>query len=331
MNTQPISNGWRQTALPGFILAVVSLAVGSCGPGANDPDFVRKIPGTERMAAAAGSMYVSPDERWMTYFTCIPEPYLIDGLVSIELSTGRRVEHSLGEIRNKERGGEERELYSEAVSNEGAEAGWYDRYLYISLLKGDYLVVDNGDPLVAVGRLPDGRPASFLMLSDGPAWGTWCQELNTRRNDGRRLVDLSSVEDYSAAWQAGRYGEATYWLDHDTNTIVAGRAGRKDVGVAKIPSGGLLTKTTLTSLRVSPNESYLAYVVWHHSRHIPLPGMRDDVHVIDLASGRDRVACSFRMVGNMQWSTEGRRLYLTGDNPDDSRGVYIVDVAKVFD
>lgn len=331
MDTQPISNGWRQTALLGLILAVTSLAVGSCGPIANDPEFVRKIPGTERMAATAGSMYLAPDESWLTYFTCIPEPYLIDGLVSIELATGRRVEHRLGEIRDQERGGDERQLYLEAVSNHGRETGWYDRHLYISLLRGDYLVVENDDPVIIVGRLPDKHPRIPLMLSDGPAWETWRQEVNRRLGERQRVSDLTQIKAYSSAWCAGRYAEKLYWWDRDSNTIVAGHPGRNERRVSNLPSGGLFTKATLTSLRISPDESHLAYVVWHHSRYIPLPGMRDDVHVIELASGRDRVACRFRGAENLQWSPDGKRLYLSGNNPDDSRGVYIVDVLRAFD
>jgi hypothetical protein len=317
--------------LLGCILAVISLAITSCGQVANDPDFVTKIPGTERMAAAIGSMYVSPDERWMTYFTCIPEPFLIDGLVSIELATGRRVEHQLGEKRDEEHGEEDRKLYLEAVSNYGTETGWYDRSLYILLLKGDYLVVDNGDPVVAVGRLPDKLPRSPLMLPDGPAWGTWCQELNRRLGDRRRFFSLSSVEDFSAAWRGSRYAEAIYWWNGDSRTIMADRSGHEIDKVAAVSDGGLFWEARFVCLRVSPDESYLAYHVRHRLRYILSPAVRDVVHVIELESGRDRVVCGFRLVENLQWSPDGKRLYLTGNNPDDSRGVYVIDVVKAFD
>lgn len=331
LNTLQNRIGWRRTSWSCAILGALALVLMSCGLGANNSEFVTKIPGTEDMAGAVGSMYVSPDERWITFFTLDRKSYLYNGLVSVELATGHRVEHHLDLVADDERAENERELYDEILGSMGNNTGWHDGRLYLPLLRvSNYLAVDNSDSTMVFVKLTDKRPQSPLMLSDGPEWGTWRRALNSRLDRSNRAHDRSAVEEHSAAWQNNGYAANMYRWNNESNSIVSDTPGQGAKRIFDVSGGGFFSRTVLGELRVSPNESYLAYIVASRPRFIPSPVNQDNVHVIDLASGRDQLICRFRLAGNLQWSPDGNRLYLTGNNPDETRGVYVINVAKAF-
>ena len=90
----------------------------------------------------------------------------------------------------------------------------------------------------------------------------------------------------------------------------------------------------VTSLLISPDEQYLAVVLTTNVRSpVPLPTMRDELHVLDLTSGAHRrVGGSYRLLGDMMWSEDSRRLYYAAANGKiaDGRedGVFRVDFSQ---
>jgi len=329
LNTLQNRFRWRRTACRCVVVVVLALILTSCGRRINDPEFVTRIPGTENIAAATGSMYVSPDERWVVFFTADRISSFVDGLVSYELSSGRRVEHNLDEIPSDVRRAMGERPYLGVLAYKGGHSGWRNNRLFLpTLMKGRYsaLIVDNEDPSISIGSLPRGP----MLLSDGPDWETWLEVLNNRLGPRQHIDDLTQTRLYSSAWKSEQYAVTTYWWARKSNTILSGSPNQDADQVATISSGSLFDEADFVNLRVSPDESYLSYVIRHRPRFFVSPAIRDAVHVIDLASGKDRVVCRFRLAGNLQWSPDSKRLYLTGNNPDDTRGVYVIDVAKAF-
>ena len=88
-------------------------------------------------------------------------------------------------------------------------------------------------------------------------------------------------------------------------------------------------KTSITELRISTNEQYVAYVLYSKlEAPIPLPDMKDEVFVRDLKSGKERKIADCRMTGNLIWSPDSSRLYFTVIN--GHTGIYRVNVRVLF-
>ncbi len=313
-----------------MLLAVAALTLTACtgSPPSHDGPWMSRIPNTGRMTAAVGSMYVSPDEEWITFFEQNGVGLAV-GLASIELATGRRVEHHLDQLPPADMARLGSDPFNLLEANQGAGAGWRDGILYLSNpARGprDALVVVNSEPAITCGSKPRGR----LLMSDGPAWYSWSQTLKGRLGQGSAVNGLWDAMKCSAAWRNGRYDETTYAYDADSRAIVAREAGHETQKIAGLPRSGPFRDVKLKILRVSPGESYLAYVLSYGTGLILSPVMKDVVKIVDLATGRTRTVCSFRLVGNLFWSGGGRQLFLTGNDPDESRGVYVVDVGEVF-
>jgi hypothetical protein len=83
-------------------------------------------------------------------------------------------------------------------------------------------------------------------------------------------------------------------------------------------------------LRVSPDESYLAYVEGRSTALVLTPYHVDVLKVIDLASGKTRSICSFRYIQDLFWSTDGTRLFLAGSDQNSSNSAYVADIARAF-
>lgn len=313
-----------------MLLAVAALAMTACvgSPPSHDGPWMSRIPNTERTSGAMGSMYVSPGEEWITFFESNYVGVAV-GLASIELATGRRVEHHLDQLPPADLIRLGSDPFNLLEANQGAGTGWRDGTLYLkNFARGprDALVVVNSEPAITCGTKPRGR----LLISDGPDWYSWSQTLKRRLGQGAAINDLWGAMKYSAAWHNGRYDETTYAYDRESRSIVAREPGLEERRITGLPRSGPFRDVDLTILRVSPGESYLAYVLSYGTGLILSPVMKDVVKVVDLATGKTRTVCSFRLAGNLSWSGDGRRLFLTGNDPDESRGVYVVDVGEVF-
>ena len=319
----------RERAL-GLLLGMTIFAMTACTgrPPGDDKPWMTRIPNTERITGASGSMFVSPGEKWIAFFVG-NDVGLAAGLASVEVASGRRIEHNLHKVSAADLGRFGRNPFSRLEANRGFLPGWHEGVLYLPDpgAPRDALIVVNSEPAIAFGR----QPSDQLMVSDGPGWDSWYTELESR-TDGKRAVNggITMLRQYSAAWRNSRYDATTYAYDFDSRSIVAREPGGEVRKIVDLPHGGIGQRVVLSQLRVSPDESYLAYVLGYSSSLFLSPGMAEVVNVVDLVTGKTRAICSFRITENLYWSADGTRLYLTGHDSRTSQGAYIVDVAQAF-
>ncbi len=316
------------SAIAVFGLSWMAILGGCAVPTENDPAIVTKVLGTDSVTGAIGSMWVSPGERWLSFLELDSLSHL-GGLASIDLATGQRVEHDLSGVAEKVRIANSNEsILADAAGFQGKYTGWYEGRLYLpfsSIGVIGALVVDNAEPVVTLGK----DPGKALMLVDGPEWGRWASSANRRRGGRTQDGTIDDAQIVSAAWHNGRYAQATYMQDRNSQSIVVVGPDGARRRVAKLPGGGIFNKVQLSLLRVSPNETYLAIVASKEPK-ILSPIMRDDLYVVDFATGKNMRLCNFRMIANLQWSTDDKRIYLTGIKLDETRAAYVVNVAKAF-
>ena len=86
---------------------------------------------------------------------------------------------------------------------------------------------------------------------------------------------------------------------------------------------------TIASLRVSPDERFLAYVV-HSKKQAFLSGPSEEIFVMDLGAGGEKKVAEHSYAGNLIWSPDGNRLYFAGGAYSSDCAVFIVDVATTF-
>ena len=310
------------------VLMVICTTSAGCGHEEVEPGYLEKIPSTDRIVGSSGSIYISPDEKILVYMTMNLTTKALTGLESMDLKTGQRIEHNLDKIPPvvlAELGGG---AIEKAQASRGYDAGWMEGKLYLPVggasLFG-WLVVTGGDPAIVFEENCSGTK----MLADGPEWGTWMRELESRVPKGSASNKIQ-VQKYSSAWLGDHYDETTIFWDGKTNSINIGRPSDQSQALINLPGAGIFNERRLTELRVSPDKSYVVFILSQKPKFLLSPFMEESAHVLHLKTGESRVVCRFRMIDNLQWSPDGRRLYLSGNNPDDSRGVYVVEVARVF-
>jgi len=90
--------------------------------------------------------------------------------------------------------------------------------------------------------------------------------------------------------------------------------------------------TDIYTLRISPNERFLAYGLFLKLRsRIPLPDQKIELHVYDLVEEIDyKISSGYRYISNLIWSPDSERLYFAGFQ-GEKRAVYRVDVATVIE
>jgi hypothetical protein len=143
---------------------------------------------------------------------------------------------------------------------------------------------------------------------------------------------LSYGTRFSVARKNGQIGRSIYHLDPRGDGVC----------IAKTDSSGSETviryprrrfhNTELITLRVSPDERYLAYGLLTELRApIPLPDQEIKLHILDLAKGKDyTISSGYRYISNLIWSPDSERLYFAGFQ-GEQRAVYRVDVAAILE
>jgi hypothetical protein len=135
----------------------------------------------------------------------------------------------------------------------------------------------------------------------------------------------------TAAYREGRFSSTIYASPHGDNRDAIDRINEDDSVQRVLANKRRFRDVMVTSLLVSPDERYLAVVLNTNVRSpVPLPTMREELHVLDLATGEHRrVDGSYRIAGNLMWSEDSRRLYYVAVNgePADGKGdgVYRID------
>jgi len=99
--------------------------------------------------------------------------------------------------------------------------------------------------------------------------------------------------------------------------------GEEEVVVDKEKKSG--THMSITCIRVSPDERYLAYVV-RSKKQAFLAGPRETVYIRNLITNREAEIATYGYVGNLMWSPAGERLYFAGGGYSSDSAIRVVDV-----
>ena len=103
--------------------------------------------------------------------------------------------------------------------------------------------------------------------------------------------------------------------------------GDEEVVVEREEKRGTLM--SIASLRVSPDERFLAYVV-DSKKQAFLAGPREELFIKELATGREKRIAKYGYMGNLIWSPDGDRLYFAGGEYSSDSAVRVVDAAATF-
>ena len=311
-------------------LLVILYGCGSVG----DDVVIHRIPGTELAATKSalatvgrsGAITVSPDEQWLLFWQWLHHPKersndrsleLGMTLVSLNLETGEQTSHTLGGFPYQAIRAKDLRSAWARVGIWFDAAGWNGGLCYVDMPPGSsHLVIDPTQPPIAVAKdLPDGH----RTCSDCPPTAMLRQRLGPR----------ATLDDYSIAWHDGTLGKNIYNAGQEATIYRITSDGTHEQLLQKKARNSY---TTVSKIRVSPNERYLAYAVYSKKEFlIPLPDHREDIYVLDLEANSEKRIATHRFVSNLIWSGDSKRLYFAGSGKSgDDPGVYVVDVEATF-
>lgn len=184
---------------------------------------------------------------------------------------------------------------------------------------------DYGVHLGLEARIPGvrvmARPDTLGTCSD-------CPPMTAAQFRGRSW-DLLSNE-ATAVFRAGTIRSIYYRGEgpYRTRMILRLRdAGEEELIVEREKRKG--TMLNIASLRVSPDERYLAYVV-DSKKQAFFAGSRAELLIRDIASGRELKIATYGYLSNVIWSPDSERLYFAGGEYETDSAVRVVDVTATF-
>ena len=309
------------------VLAAAIILLGLHGTGCGGRGYRGTIIlSTEDVCISGRGFFVSPDEQWLVLITR-DEGGGPAGLSSLNIATGKRADYDPDQFPEKFKEYLNKGVMSFERFNMGLDpGGWFNGQFFIGIGIGRLALSLLPSQPAAVANVLPHEP---LMLSDGPDSETRSQVIRDRMN----VLSLTSpfnefLNDDVIAWRDGEWGDALYHYDMPAKEIRLYRPGQPSSTVVRTHDG-VMTRAGVTAMRVSPDERFLAYVVWSESKNIPTPFYREALKVIDLKTGEDRTIGQFRYVARPYWSGDSQRLYYSGKEGDLS-GVWIVDMKEVF-
>lgn len=320
-----------------FRLIVILLCLAGCS--SRDPDVViRPIPGTEQVALLSNCITVSPDERWLVFtewklpksrvFEELPPSEYYARLVSLDLETGARIEHTIDSLSPKALGfsSDDSQWKYHAgfriIEKHFHPRGWRgERFYFQRYSRSIYLALDPGAPGIRVAPKPQ-----------APGTCSDCFPVGTTRFR-ERSWDLLS-EDISAVVRDGSIRSVYYvrkpdhgrW-DHYRSVYRLRGEGPQET-LVELPAKKHVM-ISIVGVRVSSDERFLAYHV-HSKKQAFLSGPREDIYILDLDSREEKTIGTYSSAGNLIWSRDGKRLYFAALDSSDKAAVYVVDVAETF-
>ena len=293
----------------------------------SDHGAVSRIPGTERAATRSTlistnehyAISLSPDERYLVFWewgkTVIEarkSGQSYTRAVCIDLVTGERTgfdpeatEHTRDE---------------HVVGADFVPQCWYNEKCYIPFRRRT-LAFGPGSPRGVYADVP-----GELTCSDCAPRALLKKTIRRRLGSSWRRA-YEATHRFSIPWKDGRFGDRLYHVDGSALYVREG-----DETTLLLEKTSRFRKLRIARLRVSPDESFVAYTLFKKIKApIPLPDSIDEVHLLDLKTRECTLVGSYRDVGNYIWSSDSERLYYAanGQDPDDM-GVYVVDVPKFF-
>ncbi|HKW13279.1 MAG TPA: hypothetical protein VJS69_02220, partial [Candidatus Krumholzibacteria bacterium] len=315
-------------------MAVMGFLLLSGCSRAGDSRLAHPIPGTEQLAVEQFCITVSPDEKWLTFVEwMLPDDQRVKSqardaystrITSLNLLTGARTRHSIDELSPQVFGlpSDRQDWISsgnERIAKEWFRPpGWVRGLFYFQKnVRGATLALDPSQREIRTAAVPD----TLGTCSDCPP--------GTSVAFGGRMWDLLA-EDVSAVVRDGKVRVVYCWGSRPNrrNAILrVGENGDQTVVVERPQETG--TMVAIATLRVSPDDRYLAYVV-HAKKQAILAGPSEELFVRQLQTGKEERIASHGAMGNLIWSRDGERLYFAGSLLGGDGMTYVVDIERVF-
>lgn len=307
-------------------LVLFGLSMGGCRPDVQPKDVQSHlIAGTETVQSDVIS--VSVDERWLVFSEENPETIGRGAygarLSSIELGTVHKTAHRIDHLPDRALKSADEATRWDRVSGYLSAGCWNDGRCYINTsgrLGYKDLVLIPGVPELEIAPLPE-----ELNCSD-------CPPLRLAATTARER-GVSNLSEYSIAFRNGQLANDMYYgetRDGAASIWTVDESGQRE----KVLEVRVRFKSaTIEGVRVSPDERFLAYVVGSKLKApVPTPDMIDEVFVRELDTGREVRIGKYRIVGNLLWSADSRRIYYPafGQDPKD-KGVYRADATELLD
>jgi hypothetical protein len=307
---------------------------------ANDASNVRPIAGTEQVAIYEFCISVSPDERWLAFsewvlpksrvFEDLPAGEYESRIATVDLQSGQVVRHAVDSTLATSLGfafdDRQRRAGFELIKQRFRPPGWSGQLMFFQPFHPlpDYVVNVALDP-----------QTTGLQVVSGPRPTTTCSDCPpmTSVHFRDRSWDLLS-KDVSAVVIEGK-ARTVYYVSspfqhrqaHYRVIYRIDAAGPEGIVVEKDEKKGTLM--SIASIRVSPDERYMAYVV-HSKKQAFLSGPREELFIKELVTGREQKIAKYTYMGNLIWSPDGKRLYFAGGEYSSDSAVRVVDVAATF-
>jgi hypothetical protein len=310
-------------------LSTLFLSSIACGQASE----VKLIPGTELVGYNGGFdvITISPDERWLFFWEdntdrLTPEekekkvsPIRI---CSIDLETHEKTVHSIDNLPTSAISDAYPNKWEEVASSFCA-ASWSKGLCYIDMpsrWRSRDILFRPGQPEAEIANLPDQR-----ICSD-------CAPAIIDEELAIKLVgraNIRSFRSYTVSYRNGILSDYVYYSEQTDGASVVYRYGSDSTRVEVFRCSKATKNTFIPKLRISPDEKYLAYVLYSKFRSpVPLPDLKREVFIRNLETGQNILVESFRLAGNMIWSSDSSRLYISGSG--ERSGVFRLDVEVLF-
>jgi hypothetical protein len=303
-------------------MAVNCLACGS------ENEYVVAIPGTENvtLSRSSWSISVSPDEQYLAFWELRKEGGdLYDAtFCTLDLTNYSKTTHRIQELY-----GQFSQLGPvkpwDQIGNNFESACWLDGSCYITLR---FLTVQKSLCFTpGKAQATWASPTKSLTCSDCPPPGF--VRLAVENLVGGWLLAFERL--YSVASPDNRNGRRVYHVDdeYDGARILRTDSNRSETVIQY--SHKLFKDPSIYTIRISPNERYLAYGLFLKLRApMPLPDQKIELHVYDLLDKKDhKISTGYRYISNLIWGPDSKRLYFAGIQ-GENRAVYRVDVDEAL-
>jgi hypothetical protein len=305
---------------------VLLVGASACGQAELQPELV---PGTERIDPGDRPWFtISPTERYVAFMEADSgsgDAATGFHLVTMDMSSSAKTHHQLQDLPPKVLGTRLRPWNYVGIGF--TIAGWENDKLLVHIQWNPpltyWLAFTPGQEQAQVVPAPV-RPS----CSDCPPPAEWLDVITSR--------NLPTGDwPLHVPYREGRFSAFVYRtpVGSDFRGAVIEKVRSDGTTEVLVEHERALKKLNVGSLRVSPDEEYVAYELVSQLRSpVPLPTMRHELFVRHIPTGTgQRVMATYRLMGNLMWSADSKRLYyavVDGPVADGvTDGVYCIDLS----
>ena len=334
-NPSTVSSRFLGRNPPAYALLLAILTVVSCYTTACDDSDLKAelVPGTQRIVPNDNGPWftISSNARWLAFMeadsNASNEAIGNFHFVTLDLSSSAKTHHRLTQLPSNVFS--DRDCTWRCLRSGFSVDSWLNDHLFVLLRtstpRSYWITFTPGSSEGSVSE-----PPSDLGCSDCAPRSEWRRMAESR---GLPVYDDGGVVP-SVPYRNGTFSDVVYRypMGKDFRGGIIERVHSNGFVAVLLEEKRRFEDVYIESFRVSPDEQYLAYelVMWLKSP-IPLPTMHHELWIYHIPTGeRRRLPGEFRLMGNLIWSTDSKRLYcavVNGDAADGiGDGVYRIDL-----